>query len=221
MRIAFVVLSSILFAPAVLAANDCTNDWASTSVARVKAKRSFFYEPKEHRTSAYVVRGDEVVTGASDGNLTCADYFTTKGQGAYGELLSADLEDIGKKTLPPSKWLGKWASGEWQHVKFSKGSKPGSLRVVGDAAWASSEENYKAGNVNVGELDEEAPLKNGQFGFTSTDDGTYKPYDEKAGENNACAARFKLLSSRYLLVEDSGACGGHNVSFSGTYVKQN
>jgi hypothetical protein len=221
MRFVCAIIASLFAIDPALASNACGDYSGPMGVARVKAKRSFFYEPKERITAAYVVKGDEVITGASDGTLTCSDFYNAKGQETYGELLSSDLEDISKLPLPPSEWLGKWVSGEWQHVTFTKGSKPGLLRMVGDAAWASSEENYKAGNVNVGELDEEAPMENGQFGFTATDGRGYKPYDEKAGDDFKCAARFRLLSSRYLSVEDSGACGGHNVSFSGTYVRQN
>jgi hypothetical protein len=221
MRLVCTIIVSLFAIGSALASNECSDYSGPMGVARVKAKRSYFYEPKERITSAYVVKGDEVITGASDGTLTCSDFYNAKGQETYGELLSSDLEDISRTPLPPAAWLGKWMSGDWQHVKFIKSSKPGWLRMVGDAAWASSEENYKAGNVNVGELDEEAPLENGQFGFTATDGGGYKPYDAKAGDDLKCAARFRLLSSRYLWVEDSQACGGHNVSFSGTYVRQN
>lgn len=119
--------------------------------------------------------------------------------------------------LAEEEWLGDWTTGKWQNLTLRKGTKPGWIAVEGSAYWAMSEENALNGGIHAGGVSGQGPLENNLVGFTQTHDETYSPWSEEARDHYACAILVQLLSSNYLMVEDSGSCGGHNVSFTRFY----
>lgn len=84
--------------------------------------------------------------------------------------------------------------------------KDGRVRVFGDSTWVG---NAKTGNVNVGGTDGVASLRGNTLIFKSGD-----------GEDD-CGFRITFGANALTVSDESGACGGLNVSFGGTYRKIN
>ncbi len=191
-------------------------------LATVKTARSTFYDGDGHKTGSYVVRGNQLVTGERDGDYICATYQSRSGTSAAGWIKWSDVAVMPSKAMLAKDWLGKWTAGEWNNISFKKGSKPDWLSVAGSAFW-DPRGNKRAGDEAMysGGFDGAAPVIDNTVGFTQTDDQQFQPFDEKAKDSIKCAARFRILSPRYLVAEDSGNCGGAHISFLGLYVKAN
>jgi hypothetical protein len=71
----------------------------------------------------------------------------------------------------------------------------------------------RSGAVNTGEISGGGEPRDGALAIGYANGSAPPP---PGGPD--CAARLRLLG-RYLVVEDNGACGGMNVSFSGIYVR--
>jgi hypothetical protein len=144
---------------------------------------------------AYVVAGDQLLASKEYGGWVCAWYFSKKHEyvGWIRPTVSTPLP-----AHPPAlaDWKGDWTG--WADVTLEP--KPdGSIYVTGTAIWSGGN-----GNVHDGELDD-----------------TAKPVGNRleigdAKEEYACHVVFQLIGG-YLLANDSGYCGGVNVSFSGVY----
>ncbi|MGH6840744.1 MAG: hypothetical protein ACREDV_01415, partial [Methylocella sp.] len=163
---------------------------------------------------AFLVPGDDVLLIAADGPYVCATFKSQGGTETSGWLPQPALQIVAPDAPAVQHWEGKWRrDGEAEIVLKSRG---GILKVSGEASWGSFDpQRVKMGAVNVGELDGEGKPKDqtlaigydpGSSGLPPAQDGT------------DCAARLKLYG-RYLTVEDNGACGGMNVSFTGLYVR--
>ena len=224
-RLAIMFAAMLISSTAAKAQRECGNIevpfmGGSFGLATETSTRSYFFDDNGHKTASYVVRGDQVLTGNRDGDYICAQYQSRAGDGGRGWIKSADLTALSSKPLSASMWYGKWIVGKSYNLAFKKGSKPDWLSVVGEGAhWAMDQNTSTDEPMYTGGVDGEAPLVDGTMGFTQTDDRAFLPYDEKASDSYKCAVRFRILSSRYIVAEDSGNCGGAHIRFSGLYVK--
>ena len=191
-------------------------------IVKAKVKKSQFEPGIGANPGNYVVAGDEVMIGSQSTEFLCALYVSDKGEATEGWLKTEDLTVKLATAMPIEKWLGKWTAGEWHNIEIKKGKTPGWIDFTGESAWANSAEAAENGGLNEGSIGAVAPIIDGMVGYTADrlDFDKYLPYDEKAAERFDCAARLKLLSRRYLMVEDNRNCGGHNVSSTGMYVRK-
>lgn len=179
-------------------------------------------ETPECLRKGFVVPGDDVLGGWGKGNLVCVSYVSpnakrVKGQfpETHGYLPASALQDVPLAAPKTADWLGTWSRSAEAEITITAGAG-GKLTIKGEALFGSLDPGrVKRGAVNSGELDfEVAPIGNGMaMGENYTDPAKLLPDDP--GE---CRARFRLFG-RYLVVQDSGGCGGMNVSFSGIYVR--
>jgi hypothetical protein len=212
------------FSAAAFAREECSGplrdiNEPSFKLATVTAKKAFFHDDDEKPRKSFVVKGDELLVGEVESGFACAAYIGRNGIETDGLIKSGDIKV--RDYVPPrlSDWLGDWNVGKWQNLTLRKGSKLGWIKVSGEAYWAANEEAALNGGLNQGEVEGEAPLENGLIGFTQTDDNSFKPWSEGAKDNFECAILVRVISRHYLMAEDSGNCGGHNVRFTGTYVR--
>lgn len=213
-----------VFASPALAREECgypsiaveDND---TQLARVLVAKARFIDETDRSMKAFVVKGDELLVGGTDGGFVCATFINSRGVSTSGWLKQDDVA-LRVSDVPPIKaWFGDWTAGEYQNLTIKRGSKKGWLAVSGEAYWAANDEAARNGGIHEGGVGGEAPLESGMIGFTQTEDGSYQPYSETAGDDYKCAIRLRLVGTAYLAAEDSRSCGGANVSFWGYYAR--
>lgn len=176
----------------------------------VPGPKRYFYADKAGcpaRTAAcrrkgYLVAGDLVIASASRNGFTEVVYIA-KGGGAptSGWIETAALRPA---AVQPGSWLGKWEG--WDaSIQIRAGKRPGFVHVSGQATWGSHDPaRVRNGGVHVGSLGGEVKLR-----------GSTARYSD-GREDTDCSAEMRLLGP-YLLVTDNNACGGANVTFTGTY----
>ncbi len=221
------VLATLCFVGPAAARDNCNIaydfDQGALRLGKVKpvVRKTFFEPDNVNEPNVYVIGGDELVIGEQDGTYVCALYVNRKGVETMGWLKAADIEVSPVGDVPFKQWLGKWTAGEWHNIEIKRSKTPGWIDFVGEAAWAASEEAAQNGGLHEGGIGADAPIVNGVVGYSVKDwtSSEYVPYDEKAAERYMCAARLKVLSRRYLMVEDNRNCGGANVSSTGFYVR--
>jgi hypothetical protein len=154
---------------------------------------------------AYVVVGDEMLTGRTFGAYTCA-FYPSPGGGSAGWVLSARLSALAVDPSPPlAAWAGHWANIDDTIDLKVKGAM---LVADGDAYWPSAHPSTSQfpGGPNVGDLSGSATPKGNVVVFTDNDP-------------NGCAATATLIGT-LLVVADNGGCGGQNVSFNAVYKRK-
>jgi|JI6StandDraft_1071083.scaffolds.fasta_scaffold134388_2 hypothetical protein len=190
---------------------------------RVKAPaKTYFHDHDTSRCAgfcprkAFVMKGDAVVARDSATGFVEAEYINAKGVTTHGWLREADLmPDPGPKQAP-SFWLGAWKRIE-ADIRITRGALADTLSIKGDAMWGSLDpERVKRGAVNIGEIDGAVSPKGFRLSFAMGENGTLAFEDASEFE---CAVKMRLMPP-YLLVDDNGNCGGHNVSFTGIYVRK-
>ena len=154
---------------------------------------------------AYVVGGDQLLTGRTFGAYICA-FYPSPGGGSAGWVPSARLSALAVDPSPPlAAWGGLWANiDDTIDLKVT-----GAVLVAdGDAYWPSKHPSPSQfpGGPNVGDLSGSAAPKGNAVVFTDNDP-------------NGCTATAKLVGS-LLVVADNGGCGGQNVSFSAVYKRK-
>lgn len=172
------------------------------------------------KRKGFVVPGDDVLVGAVKDGIACVTYIApnvrrVKGQFAEtaGFLPASALAPAPASPPKLEDWLGTWSRNAEADIEIKAG-KGGKLLIVGSATFGALDPvRVKNGAVNSGELDGEAVPKGNRAFFGEGYKGEVFPDD--AAE---CQARLQLYG-RYLLVEDSGGCGGMNVRFFGVYVR--
>ena len=186
-------------------------------IGTIVVRKSRFHDDQLKASNAYLVRDDQVLAMEPEGNWVCAAFIGPKGVLTLGFLKSTEVNLSDVKPISLNAWLGDWTTGKWQNLTLRRGSKLGWIGVQGSAFWSLRDVAELDGGVHSGGIDGEAPLEENRVGFTRTDDGSYQPYSAQARENFKCAIQLQLLSQHYLMVEDSGMCGGANVRFTGFY----
>ena len=157
------------------------------------------------RQRAYVVGGDQVLTGRTVGAYVCA-FYPSRGGGSAGWVQTARLTPLPVNAAPAlSAWAGHWVDGD---DTLTLTIKKGLLSADGDAYWPSAHPSASQfpGGPNVGDLSGEAAPKANRVVFTDNDP-------------NGCTATATLVGG-LLAVADNGGCGGMNVHFDGVYTRK-
>ncbi|WP_458094544.1 hypothetical protein [Roseomonas sp. WA12] len=165
------------------------------------------------RARAFLVPGDVVLTGPTQGAFVCAGFAGAKGAATIGWLPAAALAPLPEAEQSPADWAGHWAAPE-QDITI-RPARDGRLTVKGDATWGmGNPERLRRGGVHIGEMAGEARPEGGVLAFTMGPDGATLPY--ATGDEFDCRIRM-LRRGPYLVVRDNNGCGGMNVTFSGFY----
>lgn len=159
------------------------------------------------RKTSYLVNGDLVLMGRTNGDFTCVTYQSPRARKqnwTTGWLPSASLVPVAPH---PSPRAADW-TGAWEHpgggIEIAKG-RDGKLHITGDQVVPTARDFHN------GSVEAEAEPRDGVIAFA--DDGSV-PFD-KANEG-ACRVRMQRVGE-FLLVEDNSGCGGASVSFTGLY----
>jgi hypothetical protein len=182
------------------------------------AKLAFFDDvegPKPKPSRAYVVAGDVLVASSTRGAFTSVTFVSPAGKTRSGWLDSAGLTRIAAGT----RWQGVWKAWE-SEIEVTPGRIRGTLHVEGSANWGGHDPQRVAiGGVHVGEFAVDARAAGGRIAFSVDESGegtTARSFDDAPEEEHRCRVQLRLLGP-YLLAHDNNACGGANVSFTGTY----
>jgi hypothetical protein len=170
------------------------------------------------RLKAYVVPADEVLVDTADGPYVCALFKAQGGTETRGWLPRAALQIVPPEPepAPARQWDGKWQRDREAQIVIK--SHQDDLAVSGNAMWGSYDpQRVKRGAVHVGELSGKGRPRGQTLAIGYDPDQSGFP-PAKDAARDSCAAKLELYG-RYLVVEDDGACGGMNVSFTGTYVR--
>lgn len=171
----------------------------------------------------FVVPGDEVLAGWTNGAYRCVAYLSpnakrVKGQfpETNGYVPAANLQPIAVPVAKASDWAGKWSRSAEADIEITA-LPDGTLKVMGQAAYGSADPGRVArGAVNVGEMEGERKPQGNMLAIGEDYTDPTKPWDET--DRSECRARLQLFG-RYLVVEDNVGCGGANVSFTGVYIR--
>ncbi|MBS3928416.1 MAG: hypothetical protein KGZ65_08425 [Sphingomonadales bacterium] len=173
-------------------------------------------------TKAYVIGGDLLVAsdigtlGKGSTKWVEVEYVSRSGRSTFGWVRDADLEPLADPPAAIGAWTGNWQRTE-ADIQMKPGRRVGTVSVTGEATWGASDpDRVRRGGVHIGEIEGTFQPVQSRGGFAMGETGSL-PFDK--GEEFDCRVRFRLLLP-YLLVEDNGNCGGANVSFLGTYVRQ-
>jgi hypothetical protein len=165
---------------------------------------------------AYLIPGNLALVGKgflgkTDGAYTCVSYESAnakKVSWTNGWLPAASLTPVAPVAAPAgADWIGKWvhASG----TITITGGAGGALTIHGEAFYAAAQD------VHTGVID--ATAKPAQSLLEFADDGSV-PWD-KALAGPTCLVRMQRIKA-LLVVEDNGACGGADVTFTGFYRRK-
>ena len=157
------------------------------------------------RRKSYLVTGDLVLTGRTQGAFTCINYqspLANKQIWATGWLPSSALTPVAPMPSPKiSDWLGSW---------YHPG---GSIEIKNDG-----------GKLHVeGEMGVPTPagdVQNGDFKAQVTPQNDTITFTDEGGYGEECHVRMQRIGP-WLLVEDNGGCGGAGVTFLGLYRRKN
>lgn len=157
------------------------------------------------RKKTYLVSGDLVLVGKTQGDFTCVDYQSPRAKKQTwirGWLPSAALTPLAPTPSPEtSDWIGNWRHpGGYVEIKNGDGGK---LRIEGAMTLPMPSGDFQNGDFHT----QVAPSNTIAF----TDDGVY---------GDECHVRMQRVGPS-LLVEDNGGCGGAGVTFTGLYRSKN
>jgi hypothetical protein len=160
---------------------------------------------KDCRKNSYLVTGDLVLVGKTQGDFTCVDYQSPRAREQRwiaGWLPSTALTPVAPMSSPKmSDWIGAWYNpGGAIEIKAGDGGK---LRVEGGMTLPTPTGDFQNGDFKA----EVAP----QNILTFTDNDNY---------GDGCHVRMQRIGPS-LLVEDNGGCGGAGVTFTGLYRRKN
>jgi len=217
-RALLAAFACLAFAGPAASAEECDSygfeGSASYQAAKVRkgVAKARFMDSTGAAQAAYLVPGDEVVVLARSGDLSCAVYVSRKFDETIGWLKSSVLVEV----KPSKAWKGTFQRDQLGSEAVLKPLKDGRVDVSVSAYWAMSLEAARNGGINEGGLGGEVKPVNGVIHI-----------DAVPAENNNCEADLRLMGSRYLLIEDNRdrlgddilTCAGHNVTFTGLYVR--
>ena len=165
------------------------------------------------RLKNFLVPGDEVIAGRPQDGFICVTFRAPRAKETSGFLPQAALQETAAPALKLSDWAGKWNRVE---ASIEIKAADGRLAVTGDATYGAGDpRRVRSGGVNIGSIEGVAAPKGNVAALGEGYDGVKAP---EAGDNADCLVRLRLFG-RYLAVEDNMNCGGHNVTFTGVYLK--
>ena len=154
------------------------------------------------RLRAYLVAGDLVLIGTSNGTLVEAGFTSGSGRVTIGWLPARSVQRIPTPAATPAGWQGSWSSDDAE-IDIAPGPR-GRLTVSGEATWGSHDpERVRRLGVNYGNFSGEAAPTGASMTIVDKDD-------------SGCRVSLRLIGP-YLLANDAMQCGGVNVTFSGIY----
>ncbi|ODT68555.1 MAG: hypothetical protein ABS75_20010 [Pelagibacterium sp. SCN 63-23] len=121
--------------------------------------------------------------------------------------------------MGPEAWQGQWSAGPEQEIGIRvEGAE---LAIEGYATWGASDpERVKSGGVNIGEAVGKVPLDwidaDNSLAFALGEAG---PVPLAEAEDYDCTLEMQRVGDR-LEVTDNFMCGGHNVTFTGSYSRR-
>ena len=156
------------------------------------------------RKKSYLVTGDLVLAGKTQGDFTCVEYqspLAKKQIWIRGWLPSAALTPVAPMPSPKTAdWIGTWYHpGGPIEIKDGDGGK---LHVEGGMTLPTPSGDFQNGDFKA----QVAPQNTIAF----TDEGSY---------GDGCHVRMRRIGP-WLLVEDNGGCGGAGVTFTGLYHRK-
>ena len=157
---------------------------------------------KACRKKSYLVAGDLVLAGRTQGGFTCVSYqspLAKKQIWANGWLPSAALTRVAPMPSPKTPdWIGSWYHpGGSIEIRTGDGGK---LRIEGGMTLPTARDFHN------GDFKAQVAPQNDTIAFA--DDGSY--YGE------GCQVRMQRIGP-WLAVADNSGCGGAGVSFTGLY----
>jgi hypothetical protein len=159
---------------------------------------------------AYLVPGDRVILAARRDAFVCATYVNAKAGIATGWLPAAAVADDKAVPIAPTDWLGKWSRDEAEIIITA--GQGGTLQIGGEATrGAHNPDHVKGGTVSYGEIDGEVMPAGDRLSFAMG--------DVDKGDERACKVWMQRIGP-WLVVRDSGTCGGIGVSFLGIYTRK-
>lgn len=184
----------------------------ATAVVKASGKTRFSDDSGE-ATSAYLLRGDEVVVMDSAGTKSCVAYKSVKFDLTTGWIPSASLGPAARPVTRPAGWRGTFIADSLGTQISLKPLANGRISADGEAYWAMSAQAAETGGLHEGSMTGEGTLQNGALDIDSSSDGA------------PCKVGMRRLGRSYLIAEDNiveqgggPACGGANVTFTGLYV---
>jgi len=163
------------------------------------------------RKSSYLVTGDHVLVGRTQGDFTCVSYqsFSSKRQiFTSGWLPSAALTRVAPLAAPQmSDWIGTWQQPHGT-IEIKRGGIGGRLQVDGVMVVPTARD-FHNGAI-------EAQVIPDKDSIAFLNDG-WLPFATKC--EDACRVRMQRVGP-WLLVEDNGGCGGAGVSFTGFFRRK-
>ncbi len=220
-----IALGYALIAPMPASAQTCDGLFDTLALARIapSAPKTFFIKDKTQnpacpaagdtcRRPAFLLPGDLVETGNTNGAFTCA-LFTGPKSLTTGFLPTAALQPLVPGPFNAAEWTGTWQRTEASLSFAVKGNR---LTVTGEATFGSLDPaRVKRGAVNTGEINADLPLPATSL-IRFADDGA-TPFDK--ADQYTCKVEMQR-SDDALYVRDNMQCGGMNVSFTGTYRRK-
>ena len=166
--------------------------------------------------NSFLAADDEVITSARQDDYVCAQYVNADGLVTTGWLAAAALSDVpAAPVISTTDWDGSWVGNSEQSIMISPGAAYKMIGIRGEATFGAQDAGrIKRGAVNVGTFFVRLRVKGDNVSFALGANGGSKPWAE--GGPTECRIAMRRLGS-FLLVEDNGRCGGHNVSFTGNY----
>lgn len=154
------------------------------------------------KSKTFVIAGDRVVTGRSQGDFDCV-YFPNKLGGTAGWVEKSHLLHLPVNRAPPlAAWVGNWSDSGNPFVGFA--IFRGKLRVDGESYWPSPnpDPRDRPGGPNMGQIGGLVSVKGN------------RAYEEE------CAISFVLLGDILVAADPGRECDGMNVTFSGIYQRR-
>ncbi|WP_157817166.1 hypothetical protein [Bradyrhizobium sp. SK17] len=156
---------------------------------------------------AYIVKGNQVVVTRSEGEYACATFVVAHKGKAVATAGWLPLSSL-RKIEPAPRWPGHWLSNDRNATIDVLTKDPDRIEISGSATWSSTPTNLEEGDFSA--------IVDGKTNFVSFTSGDGFPPSQ---EKSACALKTAQLGS-YLVVTDNHNCGGHNLTFSGVYVRK-
>jgi hypothetical protein len=155
------------------------------------------------RQKAYLVAGDLVLVGRTQGDFACVAYQSPKAikpVWVSGWLPRAALRPAAESSSPD--WIGAWRH-PGGHIEIGE-SIGGKSRIEGSMTLPTP-----SGDFQNGDFQAQIALPTGPA-LRFTDQGVY---------GDLCHVRMQRVGA-LLLVEDNGGCGGAGVTFTGLYRRR-
>jgi hypothetical protein len=177
------------------------------------------------KRKGFLLAGDEVMAGMTQGDLVCVSYIAPDAKRVKGRftetsgfLPASALEPAGSPPPKPGDFAWRWLRPDGEATIEISLNTSNTLRIKGEATFGLFDPvRIKRGTVSSGELVAEKAAIRGNA--VAMGEGYTNPANPPSTDGYECQARLRLYG-RYLAVEDNMQCGGINVSFVGFYIRE-